>query len=73
MTEYANLWLSILNRDRKAMRVHCKNLGVEGDLYGLLACMITGRTWDTIMEGINKLVTVLFVIFYYFLCTKISV
>ncbi|XP_017772588.1 PREDICTED: uncharacterized aarF domain-containing protein kinase 1 [Nicrophorus vespilloides] len=54
MIEYANLWLSILDRDRKAMRQHCKNLGVEGNLYGLFACMITGRTWDSIMSGIEK-------------------
>ncbi|RZB39466.1 putative aarF domain-containing protein kinase 1 [Asbolus verrucosus] len=52
--EYANLWLSILNRDRKAMRLHSANLGIKGDLYGLFACMVTGRTWDTILKGIDK-------------------
>ncbi|XP_044260030.1 aarF domain-containing kinase 1 [Tribolium madens] len=52
--EYANLWLSILNRDRKAMRLHSGNLGIKGDLYGLFACMVTGRTWDTILKGIDQ-------------------
>lgn len=52
--EYANLWLSILNRDRKAMRHHSANLGIKGDLYGLFACMVTGRTWDTILKGIDQ-------------------
>jgi aarF domain-containing kinase len=52
--EYANLWLSILNRDRKAMRLHSANLGIKGDMYGLFACMVTGRTWDTILKGIDK-------------------
>ncbi|VEN37521.1 unnamed protein product [Callosobruchus maculatus] len=52
--EYANLWLAILNKDRVAMRYHCKNLGIEGNAYGLFACMVTGRTWDSIMRGIDK-------------------
>lgn len=52
--EYANLWLSILNRDKTAMRFHSKNLGIDGDAYGLFACMIAGRTWDNIMRGIDK-------------------
>lgn len=52
--EYANLWLSILNRDRKAMRFHSANLGIQGNLYGLFACMVTGRPWDSILEGIDK-------------------
>lgn len=50
--EYSNLWLSILNKDRAAMKEHCKNLGIQGNLYGLLTCMITGRTWDNIMKGV---------------------
>ncbi|KAJ8979444.1 hypothetical protein NQ317_006758 [Molorchus minor] len=51
---YANLWLSILNRDRKAMRSYSSQLGIEGDAYGLFACMVTGRTWDSILQGIDK-------------------
>ncbi|XP_039957916.1 aarF domain-containing kinase 1 [Bactrocera tryoni] len=52
--EYSKLWLSILNVDRKAMRVHSQNLGIKGDLYGLFACMVTGRPWETLIQGINK-------------------
>lgn len=51
--EYSKLWLAILNRDKVAMQRHCANLGV-GDMYGLLACMVSGRTWDTIMSGVQK-------------------
>ncbi|XP_050313601.1 aarF domain-containing kinase 1 [Anthonomus grandis grandis] len=51
---YANLWLSILDRDRKGMRLYSQNLGIQGDIYGLFACMVTGRTWDTIMKGIER-------------------
>lgn len=55
MYEYSQLWLSILKIDRKAMRFHAGNLGIKGDLYGLFACMVTGRPWETIMSGIaNK-------------------
>ncbi|KAK5650103.1 hypothetical protein RI129_001132 [Pyrocoelia pectoralis] len=51
---YANLWLSILNSDRAAMRMYSDKLGIHGDLYGLFACMVTGRSWDSIMQGIDK-------------------
>ncbi|CAB0038601.1 unnamed protein product [Trichogramma brassicae] len=51
--EYSKLWLAILNSDKVAMQKHCTNLGV-GDMYGLLACMVSGRTWDTIMSGVQK-------------------
>lgn len=51
--EYSKLWLAILNSDKVGMQRHCTNLGV-GDMYGLLACMVSGRTWDTIMSGVQK-------------------
>ncbi|KAG7204076.1 hypothetical protein KM043_001927, partial [Ampulex compressa] len=51
--EYSKLWLAILNGDKAAMQKHCHNLGV-GDLYGVLACMVSGRTWNTIMSGVQK-------------------
>lgn len=46
--------MSILNFDRKAMRLHSTNLGIHGDLYGLFACMVTGRSWESVMSGITK-------------------
>ncbi|KAI5731828.1 hypothetical protein M8J77_016716 [Diaphorina citri] len=52
-TEYAKLWLSILNKDKVAMKEHCTKLGV-GDMYGLFACMVSGRSWDAIEAGIEK-------------------
>lgn len=52
-TEYAKLWLSIINRDKVAMKEHCTKLGV-GDMYGLFACMVSGRSWDAIESGIEK-------------------
>lgn len=52
--EYSKLWLSILSVDRTAMRYHSNNLGVEGDLYGLFACMLTGRPWDSVLKGVGN-------------------
>lgn len=52
--EYSQLWLSILKVDRTAMRHHSINLGIVGNLYGLFACMITGRPWESVLSGIDK-------------------
>lgn len=52
--EYAKLWLSILNVDREAMRQHSMSLGIKGDLYGLFACMVTGRPWELVVQGIDR-------------------
>ena len=51
--EYSKLWLAILDGDKDAMKEHCTKLGV-GDMYGLLACMVSGRTWDALMAGVRK-------------------
>lgn len=53
---YAQLWLSILNVDRKKIRYHSQQLGIDGNLYALFACMISGRTWDAVMSGVDKTV-----------------
>lgn len=52
--EYSKLWLSILNVDRDGMRQHCLNLGVKRELYPLFACMLTGRTWETVVAGVQR-------------------
>lgn len=51
---YSKLWLSIIARDRDQIREHAEALGIQKDLYGLFACMVTGRPWDVIMKGIDK-------------------
>lgn len=40
------------------MRKYSANLGIEGDLYGLFACMVSGRTWDSILKGIDKYIQI---------------
>ncbi|BES92914.1 ABC1 family [Nesidiocoris tenuis] len=49
--EYSSLWLSILSRDIKGIERHGEALGV-GRYAGLLACMVSGRSWDAINSGI---------------------
>lgn len=45
--------MSILNRDFDGMKKHSEKLGI-GNLYPILVCMVTGRTWDSINAGIDK-------------------
>ncbi|XP_050537119.1 aarF domain-containing kinase 1 [Daktulosphaira vitifoliae] len=48
---YAKLWISILDKNHDQMKKYCTKLGVK-EMYGLLVCMIAGRTWDSIQDGI---------------------
>ncbi|KAL0276063.1 UNVERIFIED_CONTAM: hypothetical protein PYX00_003726 [Menopon gallinae] len=50
---YAKLWLSILRQDRKGMQVYSEKMGIK-ELYPLLVCMVTGRTWESVNKGISK-------------------
>ncbi|KAK4325348.1 hypothetical protein Pmani_004064 [Petrolisthes manimaculis] len=51
--KYSNLWMSILNADLDSIQKYGNQLGV-GELYGLFACMVTGRSWNSISQGIDK-------------------
>jgi aarF domain-containing kinase len=48
---YAKLWMSILDNNHDRMKKYCTKLGVA-EMYGLLVCMVAGRTWDSIQDGI---------------------
>ncbi|KAK7086635.1 putative aarF domain-containing protein kinase 1 [Halocaridina rubra] len=50
---YSKFWLSILKADLKEIQKYGEQLGV-GELYGLFACMVTARSWDSISKGIDK-------------------
>ncbi len=50
---YAQFWLSILNADLEGIKTTADVLGV-GQLYGLFACMVTGRSWNSIQKGIDR-------------------
>ncbi|XP_014477628.1 PREDICTED: uncharacterized aarF domain-containing protein kinase 1 isoform X1 [Dinoponera quadriceps] len=51
--DYSKLWLAILDGDLATMKKYCTRLGV-GDYYGLMVCMVSGRTWNTIVSGVRK-------------------
>ena len=50
---YAQFWHSILKADLEGIKQSADSLGV-GNLYGLFACMVTGRSWGSIQKGIDK-------------------
>lgn len=50
---YSQFWNSILKADLDGMQKNADHLGV-GQLYGLFACMVTGRSWTSIQKGIDK-------------------
>lgn len=37
------------------MKEHTKNLGIQPNLYPLFACMLTGRPWESVVAGIDKI------------------
>lgn len=50
---YSHFWLSILNADPEGIKTYADRLGV-GQLYGLFACMVAGRSWSSITKGIDR-------------------
>ncbi len=51
--QYSRMWLAILNGDVEEMKRWGKALGV-GDLFPLLACIMTAKPWNAIQRGIGK-------------------
>lgn len=43
--------MSILDNNHDKMKKYCTKLGVA-EMYGLLVCMVAGRTWDSVQDGI---------------------
>lgn len=37
------------------MRYYTGKLGIKGDLYPLFSCMLTGRPWESVIAGINRI------------------
>jgi len=52
--DYARFWTTVLRSDIEGLKHYSEVLGV-GPLYGLFACMVTGRSWEAITEkGISQ-------------------
>lgn len=45
--------MSIIRSNVQDIEKHALKLGV-GELYGLFACMVSGRSWNAILGGIDK-------------------
>jgi len=50
--DYADFWHGIIHRDVPAIKIAADKLGV-GSLFGLFACMVTGRSWSAIEKGVD--------------------
>lgn len=54
-SKYSNLWLALMSADMKQIKIHATELGV-GDLYGILACVVSGRPWSAVTRGITEVI-----------------
>ncbi|KAH6925363.1 hypothetical protein HPB50_004010 [Hyalomma asiaticum] len=52
--QYAHLWLALIRRDMKSLEYWGKQLGVSGELYKILSCIVSGRSWTSITRGIDR-------------------
>ncbi|XP_053201562.1 aarF domain-containing protein kinase 1-like [Panonychus citri] len=51
--QYSQLWHSLIKSDLEGIKKWGSELGA-GDLFPLLACILAGKTWDTISSGLTK-------------------
>lgn len=47
---YCKMWQSLIRSDLEGIKQSSKALGVE-EMYGLLACILTARSWEVITTG----------------------
>ena len=50
---YCNLWQALITGNQDAVKYYCEELQA-GQLYRLLACMVTARAWTSIETGITN-------------------
>nr|CAG4650069.1 EOG090X047B [Sida crystallina] len=50
---YSKFWMSVMRSNVNDIKADAEKLGV-GELYGLFACMASGRSWNAILDGIDK-------------------
>lgn len=54
-SRYSNLWLALIQANMESIKRYATELGV-GDLYGILACVVSGRPWSAVVRGITEVV-----------------
>lgn len=52
-SNYSNLWLALIQADMNSIQKFATDLGV-GELYGILACVVSGRPWSAVKRGITE-------------------
>uniref|UniRef100_L7LWN6 ABC1 atypical kinase-like domain-containing protein n=1 Tax=Rhipicephalus pulchellus TaxID=72859 RepID=L7LWN6_RHIPC len=52
--QYAHLWLALIRRDLQSLEYWGNQLGVSGELYKILSCIVSGRSWTSITRGIDR-------------------
>lgn len=52
-SKYSNLWLALIQANMESIKKHATELGV-GELYGILACVVSGRPWSAVVRGITE-------------------
>lgn len=52
--QYANLWLALIRADLDALRHWSGRLGISGELHKILSCIVSGRSWKSITQGIDR-------------------
>ncbi len=51
---YCRLWESIIMKDTAGIKKYCTELNA-GELYPLLALMVSARSWESIQAGIKSI------------------
>lgn len=51
--DYCRLWQALIRSDMAAVEQYSRKLG-SGDLYPLLACVLTARSWTSVNAGITS-------------------
>jgi len=51
--QYCKMWQSLIRSDLEGIKQSSEALGVK-EMYGLLACILTARSWDVVTTGIDK-------------------
>ena len=47
------MWQSLINSDLEGIKLSSEALGVK-EMYGLLACILTARSWDVVTTGLDQ-------------------
>ena len=50
---YCKLWQAIISADLEGIKRYSEKMDV-GEYYGIFACMLAARTWNTVVSGMKK-------------------